>query len=51
VRREAQPAQKPYLDSVVYVVGSLLGKQDCSNMIACRTGKFVQVGVVSFFRL
>ena len=44
-RREAEPSKKPYLDGVTYVVGSLLGKQDCSNMIACRAGKFVQVGV------
>jgi len=45
VRRDAEPEKKTYLNGVVYVVGSLLGKQSCSNMIACRTGKFVQTRV------
>jgi hypothetical protein len=43
MRRDAEPEKKTYLNGVVYVVGSLLGKQSCSNMIACRTGKFIQV--------
>jgi hypothetical protein len=43
VRRDADPEKKTYLNGVVYVMGSLLGKQSCSNMIACRTGKFIQV--------
>nr|ALS04845.1 hypothetical protein [Pseudodiaptomus poplesia] len=41
-RRQATDERKTYLDSIVYVVGSMLGKRDCSNMIACRSGKFVQ---------
>jgi len=42
VRREADEEKKGYLDGVVYVVGALVGKKDCSNMIACRAGKMVQ---------
>jgi len=42
VRREANEEKKGYLDGVVYIVGALIGKKDCSNMIACRAGKMVQ---------
>jgi len=48
VRRDTDPAKKQYLDGVVYVVGSLLGKQGCANMIACRAGKLVQVRIYRF---
>ena len=30
------------------VVGALVGKKDCSNMIACRAGKMVQVRVLKY---
>merc|ERR1719308_17420 len=36
VRREAPTEKRGYL------VGALIGKTQCSNMIACRTGRFVQ---------
>jgi len=42
VRRDADEEKKGYLNGAVYVVGALLGKKQCSQMIACRTGKFVQ---------
>merc|ERR1712212_577656 len=42
VRREAPTEKRSYLDGVVYVAGALLGKTECSNMIACATGRFVQ---------
>ena len=43
VRRGADDERRSYLDGVVYMIGALLGKQKCSHMIACRTGKMVQV--------
>jgi len=42
VRREADGAKRSYLDGVVSVVGAVMGKQECSNMIACSTGKWVK---------
>jgi len=42
VRRDAPDDERSYLDGAVYLAGALLGKQRCSQMIACRTGKFVQ---------
>ncbi|XP_023337969.1 uncharacterized protein LOC111708740 [Eurytemora carolleeae] len=42
VRRSADDEKRSYLDGVVYMIGALLGKQKCSHMIACRTGKMVQ---------
>jgi len=42
VRREAEEERKTYLDGAVYLVGALMGKKKCSNMIACKCGKFVQ---------
>jgi len=42
VRRDADEEKKGYLNGAVYVVGALLGKKKCSQMIACRTGKFIQ---------
>eukprot|EP00088_Acartia_fossae_P002780 TRINITY_DN1114_c0_g1_i3.p1 TRINITY_DN1114_c0_g1~~TRINITY_DN1114_c0_g1_i3.p1 ORF type:complete len:204 (+),score=52.28 TRINITY_DN1114_c0_g1_i3:70-681(+) len=42
VRREAEEEERSYLDGAVYLAGALLGKQRCSQMIACRTGKFFQ---------
>ena len=46
VRRSADDEKRSYLDGVVYMIGALLGKQKCSHMIACRTGKMVQVRLV-----
>ena len=45
-RREAQEREKNYLDLVVIIIGALLGKQDCSKMIACRW--FVCLVLISF---
>jgi len=42
VRREATGEKRSYLDGVVSVVGAVMGKQECSDMIACRTGKWIQ---------
>ena len=35
-RREAREGEKTYLDVWVLIIGSLLGKQSCTNMMACR---------------
>ena len=35
-RREAREGEKGYLDVLVLVIGALLGKQSCTNMMACR---------------
>jgi len=40
-RREAIEEEKTYLDIAVNTIGALLGRQECSEIIACRTGKFV----------
>jgi hypothetical protein len=42
VRRDAPTEERSYLDGAVYLAGAFLGRQRCSQMIACRTGKFVQ---------
>jgi len=42
VRRDAGEEERTYLDGAVYLAGALLGKHRCSQMIACRAGKFVQ---------
>lgn len=42
VRRDAPEEERSYLDGAVYLAGALLGKQECSQIIACRTGKFVK---------
>jgi len=42
VRRDAPEEDRSYLDGAVYLAGALLGKQECSQIIACRTGKFVK---------
>ena len=36
-RREAREGEKNYLDVLVLIIGALLGKQSCSNMMACRS--------------
>ena len=36
-RREAREGEKNYLDVLVLIIGALLGKQNCSNMMACRS--------------
>ena len=35
-RREAREGEKNYLEVMVLVIGALLGKQNCTNMMACR---------------
>ena len=35
-RREAREGEKSYLDVMVLMIGALLGKQSCTNMMACR---------------
>jgi len=42
VRRESTEEKKTYLDGATYIVGAIMGKKKCSNMIACKCGKFVQ---------
>eukprot|EP00092_Neocalanus_flemingeri_P023025 GFUD01024959.1.p1 GENE.GFUD01024959.1~~GFUD01024959.1.p1 ORF type:complete len:129 (-),score=35.04 GFUD01024959.1:174-560(-) len=32
---------RTYLDIIMNTIGALLGRQECSEIIACRTGKFV----------
>jgi len=40
-RREASGEERSYLNIAVHTIGALLGRQECSEIIACRTGKFV----------
>eukprot|EP00092_Neocalanus_flemingeri_P056328 GFUD01066752.1.p1 GENE.GFUD01066752.1~~GFUD01066752.1.p1 ORF type:complete len:212 (-),score=51.51 GFUD01066752.1:110-745(-) len=40
-RREATDDTRTYLDIIMNTIGALLGRQECSEIIACRTGKFV----------
>eukprot|EP00092_Neocalanus_flemingeri_P023026 GFUD01024960.1.p1 GENE.GFUD01024960.1~~GFUD01024960.1.p1 ORF type:complete len:210 (+),score=52.06 GFUD01024960.1:45-674(+) len=40
-RREATDDTRTYLDIVMNTIGALLGRQECSEIIACRTGKYV----------
>eukprot|EP00092_Neocalanus_flemingeri_P019603 GFUD01021235.1.p1 GENE.GFUD01021235.1~~GFUD01021235.1.p1 ORF type:complete len:224 (-),score=52.72 GFUD01021235.1:276-890(-) len=40
-RREATEEKRTYLDIAINTVGALLGRQQCSEIIACRTGKYV----------
>merc|ERR1719205_164376 len=40
-RREATDDRKSYLDIAIGAIGALMGRQECSEIIACRTGKFV----------
>ena len=35
-RREAKDERRNYLDLLVIIIGALLGKQNCSKMVACR---------------
>ena len=35
-RRAAKDGDKSYLDLVIWVVGAILGRQECSQMVACR---------------
>ena len=35
-RREAREGEKSYLEVLVLIIGALLGKQSCTNMMACR---------------
>ena len=35
-RREAKYEERQYLDLLVISIGAILGKQNCSNMVACR---------------
>merc|ERR1712133_36962 len=40
-RREAIEDRKTIIDIVLNFFGALIGRQQCSEIIACRTGKFV----------
>lgn len=40
-RREAPDDTKSYLDIAIGLIGALLGRQECSEVIACRSGKYV----------
>jgi len=42
VRREADGDKRTYLDMVSSVGGALMGRQKCSEVLACRTGKWFQ---------
>ena len=46
-RREATDEKRAYLDMAVTAVGAVMGKQNCSRMIACRTGRYVGAKVPS----
>merc|ERR1712059_20363 len=42
-RREVEGTEsRSYMDMLVQGMGAFLGRQDCTEVIACRTGKFVQ---------
>jgi len=40
-RREAVDEKKTIIDIVLNLIGALMGRQQCSQIVACRTGKFV----------
>lgn len=42
VRREADGDKRTYLDMISSVGGALMGRQKCSEILACRTGKWFQ---------
>jgi len=41
IRREADSERRTFIDVFINFLGALLGRQQCSEIIACRTGKFV----------
>jgi len=41
IRREAESERRTFIDIFINFLGALLGRQQCSEIIACRTGKFV----------
>lgn len=41
IRREAHSERRTFIDVFINFLGALLGRQQCSEIIACRTGKFV----------
>ena len=46
-RREAREAEKSYLDVLVLIIGALLGKQSCTNMMACRLSSLISQSTVA----
>merc|ERR1712226_184721 len=40
-RRSAGGEERSYLDMFIIAVGAFLGNQDCSKVVACRTGKMM----------
>jgi len=44
-RRSVAEEEKGLLDLVIEVLGSLLGVQDCSRLVACRTGRLAATRV------
>merc|ERR1712110_328299 len=40
-RREASDEKKTYIDLVINFIGALMGRQQCSQILACRSGKSV----------
>ena len=41
-RREARYEDRKYLDLLVISIGAILGKQNCSNMVACRLKQTIE---------
>jgi len=41
IRREADSERRTFIDVFINFLGALMGRQQCSEIIACRTGKFV----------
>ena len=46
-RREAREGDKSYLDVLVLIIGALLGKQSCTNMMACRLASLISQSTVA----
>jgi len=41
IRRDADSERRTFIDVFINFLGALMGRQQCSEIIACRTGKFV----------
>ena len=49
-RREARERDRNYLDLLVTIIGALLGRQDCSQLLACRWCAHTHLHLLSLFQ-
>ena len=46
-RREAREGEKSYIEVLVFIIGALMGKQSCTNMMACRLPSLLSQSTVA----